>query len=92
MGSVDCWPLAIILTRHLGVSPDRYPASAVTGERYPPLERRMSQVPRRRGHFELFEGIVVADRHLGNSVGAIGWHPGYPLQQDAPAVLPGSRG
>jgi hypothetical protein len=38
MGSVDCWPLAITYTRHLGVSPDRHPASAVTGGRYPPLE------------------------------------------------------
>jgi hypothetical protein len=76
MGSVDCWLLAIILTRRLGVSPDRYPASAVTGERYPPLERRMSQVPKRKGCLSSLKGIIVADRHLGNSVGAIGWHPG----------------
>jgi hypothetical protein len=79
MGSVDCWPLAIILTRHLGVSPDRYPASAVTGERYPPLERRMLQVSQEE-HLSSLKGIFVADRHLGNSVGAIGWLLGYPLQ------------
>jgi hypothetical protein len=35
--------LAITYTRHLGVSPDWYPASAVTGGRYPPLEWHMSQ-------------------------------------------------
>jgi hypothetical protein len=58
MGSVDCWPLAIILTRHLGVSPDRYPAFAVTGERYPPPERRMSQVPKRKGHLSSSKGSL----------------------------------
>jgi hypothetical protein len=41
---VDCWPLAIICTRHLGAGPYRYPASAVTGGRYPPLEWHMSQL------------------------------------------------
>ena len=41
MESVDYWPMAIIFTRHLGVSPSRYPPSGVTGGRYPPPEGRM---------------------------------------------------
>jgi hypothetical protein len=75
MESVDCWPLAIILARHLGVVPDWYPASAVTSEGYPPLEWRMLQGPPRSlsGSNRV---VTVADRHLGNSVGAIGWRPG----------------
>src|SRR5439155_3020976 len=89
MGSVDCWPLAITFSRHLGVSPDQYPAIflAVTGGRYPPLEWHMSQV-----HEELLSSqrIAVADCHLGNSVGAIGWHPGIRCSNRS--ACPGSRG
>ena len=81
MRSVDCWPLAIIFPRHSGASPYRYPASAVTGGRYPPLERCMSQV---REELPSPNRISVAECRLGNLVGAIGWRPGYRLQPFAP--------
>ena len=79
MGSVDCWPLAIILTRHLGVSPDRYPASAVTGERYPPLERRMSQVPKRNGRLSFSEWVHCGGPSLGELSGGNWMAPRVPV-------------
>jgi hypothetical protein len=67
---VDDWPLAIDSPKTLGGKPGLITVLInVISVRYPPPERRMLQFV----DFFRNDGIPVADRLLGNSVGAIGW-------------------
>jgi len=68
MESVDYWPMAIIIHKTFGGKPKPVAASGVTGRRYPPLERRMLYSV----DVQLYCSSCIADRLLGNSVGAIG--------------------
>ncbi len=75
MKSVDYWPMAIAIHKILGGKPKPVAACGVTGGRYPPPERRMPYSA--NAAMRCCSGI--ADRLLGNSVGAIGWPLGNLL-------------
>lgn len=67
---MDDWPLAIDSPKTLGGKPGLITVLInVISVRYPPPEGHMSQY----ADFPRNDGMSVADRLLGNSVGAIGW-------------------